>query len=983
MKPLYRLALRLCAPDIVSDLYRAILGRDPDREGSAAYAEQLGPRGSLTGVVADICRSREAWERNLYARPDELLRLIFRGLCGTGPGAAAHGRYTAQLTSSRDLPETLATALESQELWEAIVRCQAGQIVASACRSLLRAEPDEPLRHAYCNQLTESKDLQQLLSSIAGSREHWAMSVSTRAEELVHGAYESLLKRKPDQQALRDYAGQLRESADLSRIYTSIAQSQEHWERLLALRTEDLVRSVYDGLLDREPDDHALRVYSAQLRENKSIAKLLAAIARSQEHRNRLFAGRAEEMIQAAYTGLLNREPDEEALRTYSKQLRESESLAVVLANIAHSREHWHNMLGQRADELVRGACEALLERLPDEQAMRGYAVHLRDTRDLPRFLSTIAQSQEHWTMLLDLRAEELVRSAYHALLKTEPDAQALQLYCAQLRNSRSVPQLLATLADSPEHWRATLASRAAELVDAAYQGLLARAPDEQALGHYSAQLAEHKDLAGLLANLSESQEHWAQLLALRSEDLVRCVYRALLNREPDEEALRSYAEHVRQDRSLTRLLSAVADSDEHWRILMAARAEELVRTAHQELSGTEPEENMVRSCAAQLRETRDLRPLLSSVARSPEHRDAILAINAESVVRAVHRGTHNREPDDQTLARHLTKFTASRDLSALVADIASSPEQRAPNSKGHAWPHPSASYEKPTLVFLHIQKTAGTSVQNMLREAFAPEKIYREYVDTLHLHSPAELSAYSVFAGHFNYDSLAFIPRRKISAITFVREPRKRLTSLYNFWRAHEPTHRSYSGGVVLANQLSMREFFLTPEIEDRGVWNHMTWAIMGERCWRHWRNTLRSAAEDAQPEAEFLARTVRPAIRQRLREFLFVGIQEDFARSAQLLFKAINRRPPTVRADHSLRNLMTGDPHFKKNLRRQSVTAEVEAAVSRLVVLDDIVYGEAKALYAERLSGAREQVEQPRGRDRARNPAAGRHSLKRRSQR
>ena len=169
--------------------------------------------------------------------------------------------------------------------------------------------------------------------------------------------------------------------------------------------------------------------------------------------------------------------------------------------------------------------------------------------------------------------------------------------------------------------------------MDAAYQGLLARAPDEQALGHYSAQLAEHKDLAGLLANLSESQEHWAQLLALRSEDLVRCVYRALLNREPDEEALRSYAEHVRQDRSLTRLLSAVADSDEHWRILMAARAEELVRTAHQELSGTEPEENMVRSCAAQLRETRDLRPLLSSVARSPEHRDAILAMNAESSV--------------------------------------------------------------------------------------------------------------------------------------------------------------------------------------------------------------------------------------------------------------------------------------------------------------------------------------------------------------
>src|SRR5207244_3315954 len=89
---------------------------------------------------------REAWERNLYARPDELLRLIFRGLCGTGPGAAAHGRYTAQLTSSRDLPETLATVLESRELWEAIIRCQPGQIVASACRSLLQGERE----HVTC-----------------------------------------------------------------------------------------------------------------------------------------------------------------------------------------------------------------------------------------------------------------------------------------------------------------------------------------------------------------------------------------------------------------------------------------------------------------------------------------------------------------------------------------------------------------------------------------------------------------------------------------------------------------------------------------------------------------------------------------------------------------------------------------------------------------------------------------------------------------
>ena len=76
-----------------------------------------------------------------------------------------------------------------------------------------------------------------------------------------------------------------------------------------------------------------------------------------------------------------------------------------------------------------------------------------------------------------------------------------------------------------------------------------------------------------------------------------------------------------------------------------------------------------------------------------------------------------------------------------------------------------------------------------------------------------------------------------------------------------------------------------------------------------------------------------------------------------------------------------MKADENFKKVLRRQPVTADIDAALSRLVVIDDIIYEEAKALYAERLSKAREHGEQTR--TGASQPAASRHGQKRRAQR
>src|SRR5207248_2825891 len=102
-----------------------------------------------------------------------------------------------------------------------------------------------------------------------------------------------------------------------------------------------LVSAVYQGLLNRELDEEAQRTYVTQLRESGDLPGVLAIIARSDEHWGKLLPARAEQLVTAIYQGLLNRELDEEAQRTYVTQLRESGDLPVLLATIARSEEYW------------------------------------------------------------------------------------------------------------------------------------------------------------------------------------------------------------------------------------------------------------------------------------------------------------------------------------------------------------------------------------------------------------------------------------------------------------------------------------------------------------------------------------------------------------------------------------------------------------------------------------------------------------------
>ena len=582
----------------------------------------------------------------------------------------------------------------------------------------------------------------------------------------------------------------------------------------------------------------------------------------------------ASAIVKDVYCAVLRREPDREGLAAYTRRLTETGDLNVIIREIASSKESWERHLFDYPDGIVEPVVHGLLGRAPRPEEISRYTNELIESEDLAALVSAIANSREHWERSLEKRAEEIARGVYQGLFGCEPEPTVLANYAKALIGGKDVAALVSAVGKSGELRDRTFEQGAEKLVGAVYLGLLGREPEPKALTEYGHELAETKDLAALLSSVASSEEHWRRLIEQRANELVRAAFRGLLGREPEPVALAKYG----------------------------------------------------RELAA----TRDLAPLLSALSTSREHRERLLAADADRVVPAAYGD--RRDP----LASIAPTDTQWVDLLAL--------------RYMRVRPPGDAQFEK-AWAFIHIQKTAGTSVQNMLCDALGATRTFREHRDSLHLRCAAELSRYKLFAGHFNHDSLAYIPRRVLEVFTFVRDPRERLISHYRFLRAHEPTAPTYSRDMELANRLTVREFFSRDEIfSSSGFWNHQTWCVMGQRCWNGYRQLF--ASHDRSADRGLLD-DIAGDIRLRLREFLFVGLQEDFERSCERLFIALDMPMPAVRADHSVRQLASASNNFKI-VENAPVTPEDDSVIARYTQVDDILYAEATALYRERMISA-----------------------------
>ncbi|MGF1522347.1 MAG: sulfotransferase family 2 domain-containing protein [Leptolyngbyaceae cyanobacterium] len=125
-------------------------------------------------------------------------------------------------------------------------------------------------------------------------------------------------------------------------------------------------------------------------------------------------------------------------------------------------------------------------------------------------------------------------------------------------------------------------------------------------------------------------------------------------------------------------------------------------------------------------------------------------------------------------------------------------------------------------LFFVHIPKTAGTTFNAFLDQQFylaqiAPREVFDKYELRMQRNDFQEylneLKQFSLFRGHYGYEIFKDFIDEYIT-LTILRDPFKRVISLYNDWRSKSEEHLKHTRDsekslALLAKQLSFQEFF------------------------------------------------------------------------------------------------------------------------------------------------------------------------------
>lgn len=174
---------------------------------------------------------------------------------------------------------------------------------------------------------------------------------------------------------------------------------------------------------------------------------------------------------------------------------------------------------------------------------------------------------------------------------------------------------------------------------------------------------------------------------------------------------------------------------------------------------------------------------------------------------------------------------------------------------------------------FLHIPRTAGTTLNTVIQNNFGPDElisIYEREAYRIHAaHSEEELRKIKLIQGHLllqNYDPPLFYGQ-PVRVFTFLREPISRLVSEYRFlrtWKANHLYDYLHKENVDFRRYVESSE----PTLRYRGR-NFMTRCISGLPL----------------DERDLPRKAVATAKRHLEKIFGFVGIQERFTESLILL--------------------------------------------------------------------------------------------------
>ena len=204
-------------------------------------------------------------------------------------------------------------------------------------------------------------------------------------------------------------------------------------------------------------------------------------------------------------------------------------------------------------------------------------------------------------------------------------------------------------------------------------------------------------------------------------------------------------------------------------------------------------------------------------------------------------------------------------------------------------------SYKDQLVIFVHIPKTAGTSLRVIIERNFDKRGIFtidgrnpQKSIELFNGLDPEEKTSFSLVQGHLKFGALKTIPHKHIKYITFVRDPVERVLSYYSYILSdafRRPQAEKAEG-------MSFKDYLLSRD--DWQINNHQTRMIAGN-----------VGPEYGACNEEVLERAKNNIINH----FHFVGIADRFDQSILSMSKSLGWKMPFYKSLNRTKKRITQD--------------------------------------------------------------------------
>ncbi len=228
-------------------------------------------------------------------------------------------------------------------------------------------------------------------------------------------------------------------------------------------------------------------------------------------------------------------------------------------------------------------------------------------------------------------------------------------------------------------------------------------------------------------------------------------------------------------------------------------------------------------------------------------------------------------------------------------------------------------------VIFLHIPKTAGTTMRHIIDRQYAPEEIHAFGADAfgsirafqaLPLEERAQIK---LLSGHMGYGLHTYLPGKSIY-FTFLRDPVERVISYFNFI-LRTPDHYLYE--IVMSQQMSLKDLLET----DNALMMNDGQVRLISGVW-------------ADPAFGETTREMLAMAENHLKTHFLVGLTEEFDASLCLLKERLNWQGEI---SYQRYNVTT------TGFTRETLPAETVTLIKEVNQLDIALYAFAKNLFRQ----------------------------------